>query len=120
MKTAKVLRGDGSTLVERCGVVETAFEAMAGLLPRSSLAGDEGLWFRNHSSVHTFFMRFAIDVAFVDGAGRVIAVYHSLKPWRHTWIHPVALRGGILEASAGLFRRAGLERGEELRLCLSS
>ncbi len=120
MKKARVLRGDGTTLVERCGLVETPAEAMAGLLPRSSLENDEGLWFRNHSSVHTFFMRFAIDVAFVDGSGRVIALYHSLKPWRHTWVHPFALRGGILEASAGLFRRAGIEKGEELRLCLIS
>jgi uncharacterized membrane protein (UPF0127 family) len=114
------MRGNGITLIERCGLVETPTEAMAGLLPRKSLAQDEGLWFRNHSSVHTFFMRFAIDVAFVDKSGRIVALYHSLKPWRHTWIHVSALRGGILETRAGLFRSEKIEMGEELRLCLSS
>lgn len=117
---ARVLRADGSALLDRCGFTETARERMLGLLPRESLAAGEGLWFPNHSSVHTFFMRFPIDVAFLDSEGRVAALYHSLPPWRHTWIHLSALRGGILEASAGLFRTHQIEKGEPLRVCLIS
>lgn len=117
---AKVIRKDGSTLIERCGFTETPAERMQGLLGRDSLDASEGLWFPNHSSVHTFFMRFAIDVAFLDHQGKVVALYHSLRPWRHTWIHLSALRGGILEASAGLFARSGLREGEELAICLST
>ena len=120
MRTAKVLRGGGEVLIARCGVTETAGERLRGLLPRASLGSDEGLWFPRISSVHTFFMRFAIDVAFVDRRGRVIALYHSLRPWRHTWIHPFATCGGTLEASAGLFARVGLGQGEELRICPTS
>ena len=120
MKLGKILRKDGSALLARCGLTETAAERARGLLAHSSLAEEEGLWFPNHSSVHTFFMKFPIDVAFVDRRGAVIAVYHSLKPWRHTWIHPFALRGGIVEASAGLFAKVQLQLGEELRVCFSS
>jgi uncharacterized membrane protein (UPF0127 family) len=90
------------------------------LLTRASLAEDEGLWFPHNTSVHTFFMRFPIDVAFLGRQGEVIAVYHALKPWRHTWVHPFASFGGILETGAGVFRRAGLKKGERLRVCLSS
>ena len=120
MRQAKVIRSDGRTLLERCGVVETPGEAMTGLLSRASLAPDEGLWFPRHSSVHTFFMPFAIDVAFLDHRGKVIAQYHGLRPWRHTWIHLRSLRGGILEASAGMLARAAVKEGEELRLCPST
>lgn len=117
MKRGRIIRADGSTLLERCGITETAAERMAGLLPRASLEADEGLWFAGSTSAHTFFMRFAIDIAFLDRRGRVIALYDSLKPWRLTWIHAFAARGGMLEASAGMFRRAGLRKGEELRVC---
>ena len=114
---AKALRSDGSVLLARCGVMDTPAQRMRGLLGRSSIEEDEGLWFPFETSVHTFFMKFPIDVAFLGGRGKVIALYHSLKPWRHTWIHPFALGGGVLEARAGLFRKVGLEKGEELRIC---
>ena len=117
MKLGKILRKDGSALVPRCGLTETPAERARGLLSHASLPEEEGLWFPHHSSVHTFFMKFPIDVAFVDRKGRVIALYHSLRPWRHTWIHPFALGGGIVEASAGVFAKAGLMLGEELRVC---
>lgn len=120
MKMATVLRKDGSLLLARCGVMETPAERMKGLLGRTSLAEGEGLWFPHETSIHTFFMKFAIDVAFLNREGKVIALYHSLKPWRHTWIHLFALGGGTIEASAGLFKRAGLKKGEELKVCLSA
>jgi uncharacterized membrane protein (UPF0127 family) len=114
---AKVMRKDGTALIARCGITENAWERVQGLLPRAALEPDEGLWFPHITSVHTFFMRFAIDVAFLDRKGRVIALYHSLRPWRHTWIHLFAAGGGTLEASAGLFERANLRIGEELVVC---
>jgi len=117
---AKVLRKDESLLIARCFVAETPAQRMKGLLGRSSLPGDEGLWFPYETSVHTFFMKFAIDIAFLDRKSRVIALYHSFKPWRHTWIHLWALGGGTLEASAGVFEKAGLKKGEELRICPTS
>ncbi len=113
----KVVRKDGSQLLPRCFVMSTPTERMKGLLGRTSLPVDEALWFPHETSVHTFFMKFAIDVAFLDRRGRVLALYHSLKPWRHTWIHLFAIGGGTLEASAGLFARVGLKKGEELEVC---
>ncbi len=120
MKTCKVLRKDGSLFIARCSVMATPAERMKGLLGYASLPDDEALWFPHETSVHTFFMKFAIDVAFLDRKGRVLALYHSLKPWRHTWIHLFALGGGTLEAAPGLFHKAGLKKGEELQICISA
>lgn len=115
-----LVRKDGSTLIARCGIAENAAERARGLLAHHSLPAEEGLWFPSGTSAHTFFMRFPIDIAFLGPQGRVIALYHSLPPWRHTWIHPFALGGGMLEASAGLFKKIGLKKGEELEICRTS
>lgn len=120
MKTCKVTRKDGSLIIARCSVMATPAERMKGLLGHTSLSDDEALWFPHETSVHTFFMKFSIDVAFLDRKGRVLALYHSLKPWRHTWIHLFALGGGTLEAAPGLFRKIGLRKGEELVVCSSA
>jgi uncharacterized membrane protein (UPF0127 family) len=97
-------------------VTESAWERIRGLLGRDHLPEGEAMWFSPCTSVHTFFMRFAIDVVFLDRRGRVLAFYPSLPPWRHTWIHLRAW--SVVEAPAGAL--AGLRIGEELELWLSS
>ncbi|MGZ3692772.1 MAG: DUF192 domain-containing protein [Bdellovibrionota bacterium] len=103
-------------LLEKCRVTTNAFERMYGLLPRKSLEPGEALWIKPTTSIHTFFMRFTIDVAFLDRAGKVIRVYSHLKPWRHSRIHFFA--AGAIEAGAGAL--AGVQEGEVLEICLTS
>jgi uncharacterized protein len=117
MKKAKVLRSDGRELLESCDATENAVERMVGLLPRAGLGANEALWISPCTSIHTFFMRFPIDVAFVDRKGRVVALYDSLPPWRHSWIHIMA--AGAIEAPAGFFSKVGVKKGEVLQICLS-
>lgn len=87
-----------------------------GLLPRVSLGPGEALWIRPTTSIHTFFMRMTIDVAFLDRQGKVIRVYSRLKPWRHSRIHLFA--DGALEAAAGALD--SIREGEVLQICPSS
>ena len=112
-KRMQVLRNDGSVLLGNCQSTENAWERMCGLLPRRSLEAGEGLWIAPSPSIHTFFMRFTIDVAFLDRSGKVLKLYSRLKPWRHSGIHPFA--AGALEASAGALD--GVREGEVLRIC---
>lgn len=105
----------GKVILARCRVTENAWERMCGLLPRSELAEDEGLWIAPCPTIHTFFMRFAIDAAFLDRQGRVIALYDSLKPWRHSGLHWRA--AGVLETGPGVLKRAGVKKGEVLEVC---
>lgn len=83
----------------------------AGLLGRESLPADTAIVLAPCSGVHTWFMRFPIDVLFVDRGGCVLALRRSLAPWR------LALRPGafaVLELPAGSAAR--IEVGHELRL----
>lgn len=73
---------DGDVVVENCLLAETALSRCRGLLGRSGLSSGEGMLLRPASSVHTAFMRFAIDVIFVDGDGRVVRVANGVVPWR--------------------------------------
>jgi uncharacterized protein len=94
-------------------VADTPLARMKGLLGRRSLEPGEGLLLKPAGSVHTAFMRFAIDVVFLDRELRVLRVAPSVGPWRL-----VAQRGAkaVLELPAGAAERAGLEPGMLLRL----
>lgn len=116
---AKVIRKkDGSVLIADCAMALTSWEKMLGLLPRKSIDKNEAMWINNSTSIHTFFMKFAIDVAFIDRKGKILAIYHSLQPWRHSWIHLFAK--GALEAKSGLMKEMGIEKGEILEICRSN
>jgi len=55
-----------------------------GLLGKKSLSPHEVLWLNPCPSIHTFFMKFAIDVVFVDRYMNVTRVHKNIKPWRMT------------------------------------
>ena len=72
----------GMVLAEK---LETAFESAVrrrGLLGRSGLDTGTALIIAPCNSIHTFFMKFAIDAVFVSRDGRVRKVYSALPPWR--------------------------------------
>lgn len=87
---------------------------LVGLLGRRGLDVEEGLWIEPCDSVHTFFMRFPIDVAFVDRAGVVLRRYDELKPWRATRLHAKAR--ACVELAAGTLARNEIEVGTRLAL----
>jgi uncharacterized membrane protein (UPF0127 family) len=85
-----------------------------GLMGRRSLPPGHGLLISPCTSVHTFFMRFPIDVIFVDRTSRVVKIVPAMKPWR------TALGGSgarsVLELNAGEAEGASLEVGDSLAL----
>jgi uncharacterized membrane protein (UPF0127 family) len=90
---------------------------MKGLLGRRSLASGEGLLLKPASSVHTFFMRFAIDVVFLDRDLRVLSIAANVRPWR------AAARPGAraaLELPAGECERRGLQTGDAVAFAESA
>jgi uncharacterized protein len=86
---------------------------LKGLLGRAGLAPGEGLHLVPCSSIHMFFMRFAIDVAFLDSEGRVVRAIHAIKPWRATRAYLDA--HSALELEAGALARSGTCDGDQLR-----
>ena len=72
---------------------------LKGLIPRSSLEPEEGLWIIPCSMIHTCFMRFSIDAVFLDKSMRVKRIIQNLKPWR---LSPrVFQSASVLELGAG-------------------
>lgn len=53
-----------------------------GLMFRADLPRGEGLWLRPCGDVHTCFMRFPLDLVFLDEAGSVVRVARGVRPWR--------------------------------------
>ena len=67
---------------ERCSVADSPWPRMRGLLGRRGLESGEGVLLRPTGSVHTFFMRFPIDVVFLSREGEVLKIAQALPPWR--------------------------------------
>ncbi|WP_329271502.1 DUF192 domain-containing protein [Streptomyces sp. NBC_01451] len=92
-------------------VAESGRARRRGLLGRDGIEG--ALLLTPASSVHTFGMRFAIDVAYLDGKARVRAV-RTMRPGRvglpRPWVR------SVLEAEAGSLERWGVRRGVRLTI----
>jgi uncharacterized membrane protein (UPF0127 family) len=73
---------NGLVIVETLRVARGIRERMRGLLGRDRLPPGEGLLIERCSSIHTFFMRFPLDVMFLDRELRVTKVLRNLGPWR--------------------------------------
>ena len=103
----------GKIVCERCLVAATPLRRLRGLLGRASLARGEGILLRPVSAIHTSFMRFAIDVVFLDADLVVIDVVEALRPWR-----AAARRGAhaVLELAPGEARRRHVRAGERLAI----
>jgi uncharacterized membrane protein (UPF0127 family) len=104
---------DGGVVCERCRIADKPWSRMKGLLGRSELPPHEGILLRPCGSVHTFFMRFPIDVVFCDRDLRVMSVAHEVQPWRGA-----AKRGAKvgIELAAGEAARRGVEVGATLKV----
>ena len=91
---------------------------MKGLLGKRSLAAGDGLLIKPAPSVHTFFMRFPIDVVFLSRKGEVMKVSADVGPWG---VRSCRRAYAVLELPAGEAKKRGLAVGncleaEELAL----
>ena len=94
--------------------LEAAFDSARrrkGLLGRTSFADGSALIIAPCSAVHTFFMRMAIDVAFVSRNGEVLKIYSSLGAWRIA--HAIGAFAAI-ELPLGTLCRFDTRRGDVL------
>ena len=93
-------------------IADSFLTRLAGLMFRKKLPEATGLLLTFCNCVHMCFMRFAIDVIYVDPNFRVIKIVKNLKPWigfsicRNAW--------ATLEMSAGEAERCGLSVGKKL------
>ena len=101
-------------LADRVGVADTRATRAVGLLSRDGLEPGEALWIVPSRGVHTWGMRFAIDVLALDQAGTVIDCVSNLKPWRLRL--PRRGTAGVLELPAGTLAASGTAVGHHVLL----
>jgi uncharacterized membrane protein (UPF0127 family) len=106
-------RTRGTVIAEDVRVADTPSARRIGLLKHSELKAREGLWIYPCQAIHTFWMRFPIDVAFLDRQKRVKRVYHRLVPFRLT--RYVWGSTSVLELCAGVLQQSQTESGDELQ-----
>ncbi|HZP83180.1 MAG TPA: DUF192 domain-containing protein [Chthonomonadaceae bacterium] len=96
-------------VVARLEVAASAWQRAVGLMGRSSLAEDAGLWLQPCNGVHTFFLRFPLDLLILDREGCAVRLVSHLRPWRVF----LPVRGGhtTVELPAGTLAAQGLRQG---------
>ena len=109
-----VCRSTGKTVVGRLKIASTFWPRFVGWQFRSRPDSDEGLLIVPCDSIHTCFVRFPIDVLFLDRKGMVLDVRRRLRPWRAA-LGPRSCHA-IVETLSG---SSDVEPGEVLRLQLA-
>ncbi len=106
-----------TVLCERLETADSLAEQSRGLLGRSGLEPGSGMLFVSGRLapfmwMHMFFMRFPIDIVFLDHNDRVLRINHRLKPWRVSSLVPRARKA--LEIEAGAAARSATAPGDQI------
>lgn len=98
-------------LADTADLADTGKTRRTGLLKHERLNPGEGLWIVPCESVHTFFMKFPIDLVYLDKKRKVRKIRHSVPAWR---LSACLTAHSILELPAGTLERTGTQVGDEL------
>jgi uncharacterized membrane protein (UPF0127 family) len=104
----------GLIMANRVTIASRRLERAVGLLGRSHLETGEALLITPCHGVHTWFMRFSIDVIAMDADGVVIDAVSMLKPWRMRLPRPGAC--SVLELPAGTLLNASTKVGHRIQI----
>ena len=100
-----------TVLAQAADVADTSASRRTGLLKHERLEPGEGLWIVPCESVHTFFMKFPIDLVYLDKRKKVKKVRHAVPAWR---MSACLTAHSILELPAGTVAETGTVAGDEL------
>ena len=112
MKTCRVTIADtDGVLLDRAEVALGSLQRLRGLMGRRALPPGEGLLIPHCSSVHTFFMRFPIDVVYLWRDNRVLKIVHAMRCCR---VSACWSARSVLEMPAGWAEAHDLRAGRTL------
>lgn len=100
-------------IADKLEVARSGPKRSKGLLGRNGLGQGEGMWIIPCEAVHTFFMRFPIDLIYLDRKHRVKKVRGSVPAWR---ISGCLSAHSVLELPSGTIRETRTERGDLLEI----
>jgi uncharacterized membrane protein (UPF0127 family) len=101
----------GTVLGDAIRVAETRSTRRRGLLGSSGLKSGEGMWIVPCPGVHTFAMRFSLDLVYIDRSRRVRKIVRDLPPGRISFC---VSAGSVLELPAGAIAATRTAVGDQL------
>jgi uncharacterized protein len=102
-----------TVLAEAADLADTSATRRTGLLKHERLGPGEGLWIVPCESVHTFFMKFPIDLVYLDRGRKVRKVRHAVPAWR---LSACLAAHSVLELPAGTVASTGTVVGDVLAM----
>ncbi len=100
-------------LAKAAEVADTSSKRRTGLLKHERLNAGDGLWIVPCESVHSFFMKFAIDVYYLDKKHKVRGIRRNMAPWR---VSACLTAHSVLELPAGTADATGSVTGDQLEI----
>lgn len=101
----------GTVLGDAIEIADTSEKRTTGLLKHTELRAGEGLWIVPCEGVHTFFMKFPLDLVYVDRKHVVRKTVANVAPWRMSMCLPAH---SIVELPAGTIAPTGTNKGDQL------
>lgn len=109
-----LLNNQDIIIVKNCMIANTFFKRFKGLMGKKTLDKGDGLYIYKCNSIHMFFMRFPIDVIFLDKNKAIVHLIENFKPWRLTL--PVKFAMDTLELPAGTIKKYNISLGDTINL----
>lgn len=104
----------GQTLADQLDIADQFWTRFKGLMFTKSLPVGNGLMIKPCQSIHTFFMRYAIDVIYLDGENNVIEASGHVEPGKMGKM----VRGAqiVIELPSGTIEKTKTKPGDRLQL----
>jgi len=99
-------------LLSQLSVTNSTLERMRGLLGSAPLDNNSGLLINPCNSIHTWFMKYPIDIIFIDKQGVIKKIVQAIKPWRFAWCFGAV---STLELGAYNAQRLKLQKGQKIQ-----
>jgi uncharacterized protein len=99
-------------LSDKCLVAGSFASRFMGLMGRSGIAPGSGLLIVPCNSIHMFFMKFPIDIVFLDKGNKVVYIVEGIRPWKVSKL--VRNAHSVLELPSGTVKTCLTEVGDKL------
>ncbi len=102
----------GAVVAEAIAEANGPWQAFKGLMFRKEMPQGHGVMFRPARGIHTHFMRFPIDLIFLDKQNTVTKIRPAMPPWRFDFTNA----GGVIEMNAGAAYVNDIRPGDQLEI----
>ncbi|KNY29125.1 DUF192 domain-containing protein [Pseudobacteroides cellulosolvens] len=102
----------GTILAENLAVADNFKSRFIGLMSRSQLSPGDGLLLTKCNSIHMCFMKFALDIVFIDESNKVVHLIKGIPPWKVSGI--VKSAKNTVELPVGTVELSNTEIGDLL------